>query len=207
MKNILLSIALLFCVFSVEAQEEYFSVKGKILSQDSLKPIPNVNIISELSHYGTITDKEGDFLIKSKLIDTLWISCVGFERKEIPVWRDSILDNILIIKLLRSNIMLDSVEIYPFPDYETFKKEIVKMPFRKPFFVPGVSKPSDENFIYKKPEREPPASAASPISLIYNRFNKREVFKRKLQKNRRKFNKEMKRVGADSLMIPEKLDY
>lgn len=207
MKNILLSIALLFCVFSVEAQEEYFSVKGKILSQDSLKPIPNVNIISELSHYGTITDKEGDFLIKSKLIDTLWISCVGFERKEIPVWRDSILDNILIIKLIRSNIMLDSVEIYPFPDYETFKKEIVKMPFRKPFFVPGVSKPSDENFIYKKPEREPPASAASPISLIYNRFNKREVFKRKLQKNRRKFNKEMKRVGADSLMIPEKLDY
>lgn len=207
MKNILLSIALLFCVFSVEAQEEYFSVKGKILSQDSLKPIPNVNIISELSHYGTITDKEGDFLIKSKLIDTLWISCVGFERKEISVWRDSILDNILIIKLIRSNIMLDSVEIYPFPDYETFKKEIVKMPFRKPFFVPGVSKPSDENFIYKKPEREPPASVASPISLIYNRFNKREVFKRKLQKNRRKFNKEMKRVGADSLMIPEKLDY
>lgn len=207
MKNILLSIALLFCVFSVEAQEEYFSVKGKILSQDSLKPIPNVNIISELSHYGTITDKEGDFLIKSKLIDTLWISCVGFERKEISVWRDSILDNILIIKLIRSNIMLDSVEIYPFPDYETFKREIVKMPFRKPFFVPGVSKPSDENFIYKKPEREPPASAASPISLIYNRFNKREVFKRKLQKNRRKFNKEMKRVGADSLMIPEKLDY
>lgn len=207
MKNILLSIALLFCVFSVEAQEEYFSVKGKILSQDSLKPIPNVNIISELSHYGTITDKEGDFLIKSKLIDTLWISCVGFERKEIPVCRDSILDNILIIKLIRSNIMLDSVEIYPFPDYETFKREIVKMPFRKPFFVPGVSKPSDENFIYKKPEREPPASVASPISLIYNRFNKREVFKRKLQKNRRKFNKEMKRVGADSLMIPEKLDY
>jgi hypothetical protein len=207
MKNILLSIALLFCVFSVEAQEEYFSVKGKILSQDSLKPIPNVNIISELSHYGTITDKEGDFLIKSKLIDTLWISCVGFERKEIPVCRDSILDNILIIKLIRSNIMLDSVEIYPFPDYETFKREIVKMPFRKPFFVPGVSKKGDENFIYKKPEREPPASAASPISLIYNRFNKREVFKRKLQKNRRKFNKEMKRVGADSLMIPEKLDY
>lgn len=207
MKNILLSIALLFCVFSVEAQEEYFSVKGKILSQDSLKPIPNVNIISELSHYGTITDKEGDFLIKSKLIDTLWISCVGFERKEIPVWRDSILDNILIIKLIRSNIMLDSVEIYPFPDYETFKREIVNMPWRKPFFVPGVSKKGDENFIYKKPEREPPVSGASPISLIYKRFNKQEVFKRKLQRNRKKFNKEMEKIGADSLMIPEKLDY
>lgn len=207
MKNILLSIALLFCVFSVEAQEEYFSVKGKILTADCLQPIPNVNIVSELSRYGTITNQEGFFIIKSKTVDTLRVSCVGFDTREVPIRKDSILDNTLIINLIRSNIMLDSVEIYPFPDYETFKKEIVKMPFRKPFFVPGVSKPSDENFIYKKPEREPPASVASPISLIYNRFNKREVFKRKLQKNRRKFNKEMKRVGADSLMIPEKLDY
>lgn len=203
MKNILLSIALLFCVFSVEAQEEYFSVKGKILSQDSLKPIPNVNIISELSHYGTITDKEGDFLIKSKLIDTLWVSCVGFERRRIPVWRDSILDNKLIIKLIRSNIMLDSVEIYPFPDYETFKREIVKMPWRKPVFVPGVSKKDDEKMIYKKPVREPPASIINPISLIYNRFNKREVLKRKMKRNRKRFNREMERIGADSLMIPE----
>jgi len=203
MKNILLSIALLFCVFSVEAQEGYFSVKGKILSADSLQPIPNVNIVSELSRYGTITNQDGFFIIKSKTVDTLWVSCVGFDTKEVPIRKDSILDNILIINMIRSNIILDSVEIFPFPDYETFKREIVMMPWRKPYFVPGVSKKGDENFIYKKPEREVPASLASPISLIYNRFNKREVFKRKLQRNRRKFNKEMERIGADSLMIPE----
>jgi len=203
MKNILLSIALLFCVFSVEAQEGYFSVKGKILSADSLQPIPNVNIVSELSRYGTITNQDGFFIIKSKTVDTLWVSCVGFDTREVPIRKDSILDNILIINMIRSNIILDSVEIFPFPDYETFKREIVMMPWRKPYFVPGVSKKGDENFIYKKPEREVPASLASPISLIYNRFNKREVFKRKLQRNRRKFNKEMERIGADSLMIPE----
>ena len=203
MKNILLSIALLFCVFSVEAQEGYFSVKGKVLSADSLQPIANVNIVSELSRYGTITNQEGFFIIKSKTVDTLWVSCVGFDTKEVPIRKDSILDNTLIINLIRSNIILDSVEIFPFPDYETFKREIVKMPWRKPYFVPGVSKKGDENFIYKKPEREVPASITSPISLIYNRFNKREVFKRKLQRNRRKFNKEMERIGADSLMIPE----
>lgn len=199
--------AFVFCVFSVEAQEGYFSVKGKVLSADSLQPIPNVNIVSELSRYGTITNHEGFFIIKSKTVDTLWVSCVGFDTKEVPIRKDSILDNTLIINLIRSNIILDSVEIFPFPDYETFKREIVKMPWRKPYFVPGVSKKGDENFIYKKPEREVPASLASPISLIYNRFNKREVFKRKLQRNRRKFNKEMERIGADSLMIPEKLDY
>ena len=101
------------------------------------------------------------------------------------------------------NIMLDSVEIYPWPDYETFKREIINMPWRKPYMVPGISKESDEAFIHKKPVREPKGSVISPITLIYNRFNKRERFKRKLNRNRRRFNREMERLGADSLMIPE----
>ena len=207
MKNILLSMALLFCVFSVEAQEGYFSLKGKILSADSLQPIANVNIVSELARYGTITNQEGFFIIKSKIVDTLWVSCVGFDTREVPVWRDSILDNKLIIKLIRSNIMLDSVEIYPLPPYKDFIKDIAKMPMKKPFFVPGVSRADDAKRIWKRPERESPPSVINPISLIYKRFNKQEVFKRKLQRNRKKFNKEMEKIGADSLMIPEKLDY
>lgn len=207
MKNILLSLAFLFCVFSVEAQEGYFSVKGKILSADSLQPIPNVNIVSELSRYGTITNQEGFFIIKSKTVDTLWVSCVGFDTREVPVWRDSILDNILIIKMIRSNIMLDSVEIYPLPSYRDFIKDIANMPTKTPFFVPGVSRPDDAKRIWKRPVRESPPSVINPISLIYKRFNKQEVFKRKLQRNRKKFNKEMEKIGADSLMIPEKLDY
>ncbi len=97
--------------------------------------------------------------------------------------------------------MLDSVEIYPYPLYEDFIHDITKMPSRR-VFVPGVSKPTDEQFIYKKPVREPPASVLNPISVIYNRYNKRERFKRKLQRNRKKFNREMERIGADSLMIP-----
>ena len=203
MKNFFLLLILVFCALKITAQEEYLTVKGRIFSADSLTAIPNVNIVSELSRYGTTTNQEGWFLIKSKSIDTLWVSCVGFDRQRMPVSKDSILDKELIIKLIRSNIMLDSVEIYPWLDYETFKHEIVNMPWRKPFFVPGISKKDDEKMIYKKPVREPPASVISPISLIYNRFNKRERLKRKLDRNRRRFNREMERLGADSLKIPE----
>lgn len=203
MKNILLSIALLFCVFSVEAQEEYFSVKGKILSGDSLQPIANVNIVSELSRYGTITNQEGFFIIKSKIADTLWVSCVGFDTREVPVWMDSILDNTLIIKMKRSNIMLDSVEIYPLPPYKDFIKDIAKMPMKKPFFVPGVSRVDDAKRIWKRPERESPPSIINPISLIYKRFNKQEVLKRKMKRNRKRYNQALREQGMDSLVIPE----
>lgn len=194
---------LALCAFEIKAQDDFFLVKGRIFSEDSLTAIPNVNIVSELSNYGTTTNLEGWFLIKSKLVDTLWVSCVGFDRQRVPVSKDNLFDNELIIKLIRSDIMLDSVEIYPWPDYETFKREIINMPWRKQYFVPGVSKADDEKMIYKKPEREPKGSTVSPITLIYNRFNKRERFKRKLERNRRQFNREMERLGADSLMIPE----
>lgn len=203
MKNILLSIALLFCVFSVEAQEGYFSLKGKILSGDSLQPIANVNIVSELSRYGTITNQEGFFIIKSKIADTLWVSCVGFDTREVPVWRDSILDNTLIIKMKRSNIMLDSVEIYPLPPYKDFIKDIAKMPMKKPFFVPGVSRVDDAKRIWKRPERESPPSIINHISLIYKRFNKQEVLKRKMKRNRKRYNQALREQGMDSLVIPE----
>ena len=202
MKNFLLLLILVFCALKITAQEEFFMVKGRVFSNDSLTAIPNVNIVSELSRYGTTSNQDGWFLIKSKPIDTLWVSCVGFDRQRIPILRDSILDKELIIKLIRSNVMLDSVEIYPWPDYATFKQEIINMPWRKPFMVPGVSKESDEKQIYKKPVREPPASLISPVTLIYNKFNKRARFKRKLNRNRRRFNREMERLGADSLMIP-----
>ena len=192
---------LALCAFEIKAQDDCFLVKGRIFSEDSLTAIPNVNIVSELSHYGTITNQEGWFLIKSKVIDTLWVSCVGFDRQRVPVSEDEFLDKELIIKLIRRDIMLDSVEIYPYPLYEDFIKDITKMPSRR-VFVPGVSKPTDEQFIYKKPVEQPTATLTSPISLIYNKFNKKARFKRKLQRNRKKFNREMERIGADSLMIP-----
>lgn len=140
MKNFFLLLILALCAFEIKAQDDFFLVKGRIFSEDSLTAIPNVNIVSELSHYGTITNQEGWFLIKSKVIDTLWVSCVGFERQRVPVSKDEFLDKELIIRLIRRDIMLDSVEIYPYPLYEDFIHDITKMPSRR-VFVPGISKP------------------------------------------------------------------
>lgn len=102
------------------------------------------------------------------------------------------------------NIVLDSVVIMPLPEYRKFIQDIEKMPPKTPYFVPGVSREGDIERIWKKPVRESPPSLINPVSLIYNRFNERERFKRKLERNRRQFNREMERLGADSLMIPER---
>ena len=105
--------------------------------------------------------------------------------------------------LIKKHIVLDSVVIMPLPEYRKFIQNIEKMPPKTPYFVPGVSREGDIERIWKRPVRESPPSLINPVSLIYNRYNKRERFKRKLQRNRRKFNREMERIGADSLMVPE----
>lgn len=106
--------------------------------------------------------------------------------------------------LIKKHIILDSVVIMPLPEYRKFIQGIEKMPPKTPYFVPGVSREGDIERIWKRPVRESPPSLINPVSLIYNRFNKHEVFQRKLKRNRKRFNEEMQRIGADSLMIPEK---
>ena len=106
--------------------------------------------------------------------------------------------------LIKKHIILDSVVIMPLPEYRKFIQGIEKMPLKTPYFVPGVSREGDIERIWKRPVRESLPSLINPVSLIYNRFNKHEVFQRKLKRNRRRFNEEMQRIGADSLMIPEK---
>ena len=127
----------------------------------------------------------------------------NFSMKEKNIVPDSLIKfhNLNSINELHFDLKIPEQEKWML-DYETFKQEISKMPWRKPFFIPGVSKEGDEAFINKEPVREPKGSVMSPITLIYNRFNKRERFKRKLERNRRRFNREMERLGADSLMIP-----
>ena len=72
------------------AQNNYFSLKGCIVSADSLVPIPQAHILSELSHFGTTSDFDGKFSIQTRRIDTLRISCIGFVTKLIPIYYDSV---------------------------------------------------------------------------------------------------------------------
>lgn len=203
MKNIPILIVFLFCITMLHAQNEYFLLKGRVVSEDSLKPISNVHIISELSLYGTITNAEGFFSMKVRNIDTLRVSCVGFELRHYPLIFDSIVDKELVINMIREIVVIDEVDILPYPDYETFKREVVNMSSER-LFIPGISEKVDQRIINSKPAREVKAGGNSPISLIYNRFNKREVLKRKMLKNRRRYNKQLRKQGEpDSLLLPE----
>lgn len=208
MKRATFFVIVFFCVIGLHGQDNLSLVKGRIVSEDSLQPVSYAHIISKTSLYGAIADADGNFSMMLRKIDTLWVSCVGFEDGNIIVNCDSTSNKELIIKMRKAVIVLDEVNVLPYLDRETFKQIVTGIPFRQPLSIPNVTKTVDPRILNRKPIKQPPASIKNPVSLIYNRFNRKEKLKRKMLRNRKKYNKILVEQGApDSLLLPEELDF
>ena len=187
MKRLVIIGIIFFCCISLSAQNKYFTIKGYIVSADSLTPIPQAHILSELSHFGTTSDFDGKFSIQTREIDTLRISCIGFITKYININHDSIDANNFRISLQRDTIILDEIDVTPYYNFSTVKEIVSNAPIEKPFIVKGANDKIGD-YLYQKPKKIPDDKGIlSPIQTLYNRFNKKERLKRKLERNRKKY--------------------
>ena len=194
MKRLIIIGIIFFCCISLKAQNKYFTIKGSIVSADSLAPIPQAHILSELSHFGTTSDFDGKFSIQTREIDTLRISSIGFVTKYININHDSIDTNNFRITLQRDTIVLDEIDVTPYYNFSTVKEIVRTSPIEKPFIVKGVND-NIEDFLYQKPKKIPDDKGIlSPIQTLYNRFNKKERLKRKLERNRKKYLKDYETI-------------
>ena len=190
MKHLIIIGIIFFCCISLKAQNKYFPIKGSIVSADSLTPIPQAHILSELSHFGTTSDFDGKFSIQTREIDTLRISCIGFITKYININHDSIDANNFRITLQRDTIILDEIDVTPYYNFSTVKEIVSNAPIEKPFIVKGANDKIGD-YLYQKPKKIPDDKGIlSPIQTLYNRFNKKERLKRKLERNRKKYLKD-----------------
>ena len=187
MKHLLLISAIIFlCSATLHAQNKYFPLKGKVVSADSLSPIPNVHVLSEKSYYGTTSDYDGKFSMLIRKNDSLRISSVGFVTKIISVDYDSINTNNFEITMERDTIMLQEIDVFPYLDNHRVEEIIRQIPVEKPFIVKGANE-NIESVLYQKPRENPKANIIqNPIQSLYNRFNKKERLKRKMERNRKK---------------------
>ena len=189
MRRLLIIVLFLSCCISLHAQNRYFPLKGKVVSADSLSPIPNVHILSKVSYYGTTSDFDGRFSMLVRKNDTLKISSVGFVTEIINVNYDSVNVNNFEIVMQRDTIILQEIDVFPYLDNHTVEKIIRQIPIEEPFIIKG----ANENIgtvLYQKPKKIPDDKGIiSPIQTLYNRFNKKERLKRKMERNRRRYEK------------------
>ena len=191
--------------------EKRMPILGKIVTSDSLLPISNTHVISKMGHCGTISNRDGVFLIPARMVDTLWVSCLGYARKLIPV--DSTLEvDTMQVVLERDTIVLKEVTVFPFYDYKTFKQMIIDMP-SKP--VPREIQRLNEELAGMQSGRkrdpyfnfENGGFTASPIQYMYDHLNPSVRRQNKLLRNRRMFNEILREQGRTDELLPDSMDY
>jgi len=180
-----------------EYADDLFVLEGKVLSSDSLLPIPNAHIISKFNQWGTISDNKGYFAMLVDKNDSLLITSVGFSAM-ILYLNDTIQNSKppYQIYMAKDTIMMNEFIVHAFWDYTTFKQIIINM---KPIDFDFSRLDFEENLMLSLP---PGQTGISPVQGLYNRFNKEERLKRSLIKNRKKYNQLMIDMGRPQDTIP-----
>ncbi len=108
---------------ALSAQEILVQWTG-VIRNDLLEPIPFAHILVQKDYRGTVSDPQGMFTIITYPSDTLFISCVGYKARKIPVPNITNSDSrhyIHDIILNPDTIMLSEVVIFPWKTYKEFK--------------------------------------------------------------------------------------
>ena len=95
-----------------------------VVRNELLQPIPFAHIIVRKDFRGTVSDPTGMFTIITYPRDTLFISCVGYKTRKIPVPNISDEDSkhyIRDIIMEEDVIALSEVVIFPWKTYQEFK--------------------------------------------------------------------------------------
>lgn len=118
-------IPFLLLIFSTYLCAQNTSViSGAVINQENNEPLPFASISLKNYPIGTISNENGEFdfyIPKSKRLDTISVSFIGFNSFEIPV---SIVDGKLKITLQPSSNVLDEVILSPLSPLDYIKKAI-----------------------------------------------------------------------------------
>lgn len=185
-------------------------VFGYVMTTDSLLPVRNTHVISKMAHCGTISNREGEFFISAKKVDTLWVSCIGFSRRLVPIDSTMADGDPIMIRLVRDTITLKEVVVKPFYDYETFKQMVIEMPtLPTPREIQRLNEELNDYWVRhpKLKGNGMPTISGSPIQFLYDKYNKSARRQAKLLRNRRMFNEVLKEQGRTDELLPDSLDY
>jgi hypothetical protein len=129
MRNSLITfIALVLFSFSANAQQDDpINITGVILDAENMEPIPFTTVLIGDGKSGTVADNSGYFSFLAFPGDTVTFRSVGYQTSTfiIPKLLEGTTYS-LIELMVRENVLLDEVTVYPLPDADYFTNTIVK---------------------------------------------------------------------------------
>ena len=130
MKKLLLIASLLLTSILAHSQtdKDLIQFSGIIVEQDSLRPVPFVNIMVKGNNRGTMSDYFGYFSFVAQGNDTIIFSSVGYKKASYIIPDSLSTNKYSLIQVLRGDtILLKETVIYPWPTKEQFKEAFLKL--------------------------------------------------------------------------------
>ena len=96
---------------------------GIVLTADSLKPLPFVNILIKDTWHGTITDLYGFFSFVAHPKDVIVFNALGYKTAFYTIPDTLTVNRYSLIQVMRPDtLVMNETVIYPWPTYEQFKQ-------------------------------------------------------------------------------------
>ncbi|RUA34395.1 MAG: hypothetical protein DSY77_05310 [Bacteroidetes bacterium] len=130
--SLVVFITVFLFTFSAFAQEEKIieepiNITGVILDAENMEPVPFTTILIGNGKSGTVADNSGYFSFLAYPGDTITFRSVGYQSSTFII--PELLEGktySLIELLVRENVLLEEVQVYPLPDADYFTSTIVK---------------------------------------------------------------------------------
>ncbi|HEX9981129.1 MAG TPA: carboxypeptidase-like regulatory domain-containing protein [Flavobacterium sp.] len=158
-------------------------ISGTVISDNTLLPIANVNIINLNKVRGTITDEKGYFEMTASAGDTLHITLIGFKSLKVRVTFDWIKNKTTQLRLTEKAIALEEVVIRPYNLTGYLEIDSKLIPIRENYRYSISGLPQG----YEAGEYSPGAfgrvlgSIFNPADMLYNFFGKKPKELKKLR--------------------------
>jgi len=126
---LLLFITALASSQSLKAQErDLVQFSGVVVTADSLKPLPYVNVLIHNTWRGTVADYFGFFSFVARMSDTIEFSAIGFKKSTFIIPDTLTSNRYSLIQMMQGDtIVLRETIIYPWPTKEQFKEAFMNL--------------------------------------------------------------------------------
>lgn len=128
-----------------------------------------------------ITNVEGKFRLPVAIGDTIVFSIVGYHKMGWEV-KESWLEEVVTLRILRDTTFLDEVLVYDLPPEEMFRQRMLEyQPEDTSFWYHGVEKPKplDRSPMTETEVNSPLFAILQPADFLYEKFSKQAKEKRK----------------------------
>lgn len=114
---------------AVEKEQKYLvQFSGVVVTADSLKPLPYVNVIIRHTWRGTVSDYFGFFSFVARMNDTIEFSSLGYKKSTFIIPDTLTSNRYSLIQMMQGDtIVLRETFIFPWPTKEQFKEAFMNL--------------------------------------------------------------------------------